>query len=120
MTPAPRELLPLPRVVVGPGPMRRLGRRTSQRIGRRRALQQQVRDTVDAWNWMGGHSVPAAPGFETEAQASAIKRARASAALIEPPTESRQAALSALLTATAGYGSAEGVGDVAAFVAGGL
>ena len=67
---------------------------------------------------MGGHSVPAAPGFETEAQASAIERARECAELIEPPTESLQAALSALLKATAGYGSVEGVGDVATFVAG--
>ena len=118
MTLAPVELLPLPRVCVVPGPLRRLGRRTGQRVGRRRALQQQVRETNDAWNWMGGHSVPAAPGFETEPQTSSIERARVSVELIEPPTESRQAALSALLKATAGYGSVAGVGDVATYEAG--
>ena len=33
--------------------------------------------------------------------------------MVEPPSESREAALTALLKATAGYGSVDGVGGVA-------
>ena len=49
------------------------------------------------------------------AQDAAMARATECATLVEPPVESKEAALAALLRADAGYESAGGVGDVAAF-----
>ena len=48
----------------------------------------------------------------------ALELVQESALLVEPPTESRQAALTALLKATAGYSSLDGIGDIATYEAG--
>ena len=112
------ELFPPPRICCEPAATKPLSRRCVQRIERRRAVQQTAAETVHAWNWMAGHTVAAPPGFESEAQASALGLALESASLVEPPTESRKAALSALLKSTAGYGAVDGIGDVATYEAG--
>ena len=120
MSTAPMELFPPPRLSVVEAPRRPLGRRTSQRVFRRCAVQQQACQTLDAWNWMAGLNEGGAPGLGTEAQDSAVNRAIECASLVEPPKEGKKAALSALLKATAGYGTSEpgGIGDVATFETG--
>ena len=112
--------VPLPRLVVVEAPMRPFGRRTSQRVVRRHAVQQQACQILDAWNWVASHKEGRAPGLGTEAQDSAVNRAIECASLVEPPKEGRKAALSALLKATACYGTSDpgGIGDVATFETG--
>ena len=120
MSTAPWELFPLPRLCEVEGPRRPLGRRTSQRVFRRRAVQQQACQILDAWNWMAGHKEGGAPGLGTEVQDSAVNRAIECASLVEPPKAGWKAPLSAVLKASAGYGTSDpgGIGDVATFKTG--
>ena len=69
---------------------------------------------------MAGHVGPLPTGPATAAQEAAIARAEGCASLVEPQCESRDAAPSALLEATAEYDPAEGIGDVACVKAGAI
>ena len=114
MAPA-TELFPLPCCEVGAGPSRRLARRGQQRVTRRTALRRQAASTCAAWNWMAGHDATPPASSLSVAQQCAQSQALECAAMVPPPEESKEAALSALLRSEAGYDSAAGVGDLAAF-----
>ena len=114
MAPA-TELFPLPCCEVGAGPSRRLARRGQQRVKRRTAVWRQAALTCAAWNWMAGHDAAPPASSLSVAQQCAHAQALECAAMVPPPEEKKEAALSALLRSEAGYESATGVGDLATF-----
>ena len=109
------ELFPFPRCGVRAGAHRRMESRTCQRIWRRTAVRRQVEQAVRAWNWIAGYVEVPAFREPSAAQRCVLRWATASSELVEPPVGSKEAALTALLRADAGFELATSVGDAAAF-----